>query len=94
MLTKRCCNALASFTEATGSVGVVVAFVATCGDAVAAAPRPPQAATARAVSGITAALARRVIGLLHVMSFGPEIDGRSKAGASNHAPRSPRSKTS
>ena len=38
------------------------------GDAVAAPP-PPQAATARAVSGITAALARKVMGLLRVMSL-------------------------
>jgi hypothetical protein len=41
------------------------------GDPVAAvaAPPPPQPATARAVSGIAAALARKVRGLLRIMSL-------------------------
>jgi hypothetical protein len=37
------------------------------GDAAVAAPPPPQAATVRATSGITAALARKVMGLLRVI---------------------------
>jgi hypothetical protein len=37
--------------------------------AVAAPPLPPQAATAKAVSGIAAALARNVMGLVRVMSL-------------------------
>jgi hypothetical protein len=37
--------------------------------AVAAPPPPPHAATVRATSGITAALARKVMGLLRVMSL-------------------------
>src|ERR1700751_4730433 len=53
-------------------VGVVVVVVADGvggGAAVAAAPPPPHAATARATSGITAAPARKVTGLLRVMSL-------------------------
>ena len=48
-------------------VGAVVVFDATGGEAAVAAPPPPHAATARAASGITAAPARKVIGLLRVM---------------------------
>jgi hypothetical protein len=40
-----------------------------CVAAVAALPPPPHAAMARAASGITAALARKVMGLLRVMSL-------------------------
>jgi hypothetical protein len=39
------------------------------GVAAVAAPPPPHAATDRAASGITAALARKVMGLLRVMSL-------------------------
>jgi hypothetical protein len=39
------------------------------GDAAVAAPPPPQAATDRAMSGITAAVARKLRGLLRVMWF-------------------------
>src|SRR5947207_2594979 len=49
-------------------VGVVLVLDAAGGvAAVAAPPPPPQAETARATSGITAALARKVMGLLRVM---------------------------
>jgi hypothetical protein len=63
-------------------------------DAVAAAP--PQAATARALSGISAALAREVMSLLRLMSpfrLG-SIDSRSGERSSHHATRSPRPETS
>src|ERR1700752_2763294 len=50
-------------------VVVVVADGVGGGAAVAAAPPPPHAATARAKSGITAAPARKVMGLLRVMSL-------------------------
>jgi hypothetical protein len=62
------------------------------GVAAVAAPPPPQAATARATSGITAALARKVMGLLRVMvtlSLG-SIDSRSDRWSSHHATRSAR----
>jgi hypothetical protein len=39
------------------------------GVAALAAPPPPQAATASAATGMTTALARKVIGLLRVMSL-------------------------
>jgi hypothetical protein len=48
---------------------VAEAPVAVFGVAAVAAPPPPHAATARAVSGIATALARRVMGLLRVMSL-------------------------
>jgi hypothetical protein len=49
--------------------GVVVVFDGAGGGDAVAALLPPQAATARAASGITAALARKVMGLLRVMSL-------------------------
>jgi hypothetical protein len=49
-------------------LGVVVVCVAAGGEAVAAPP-PPHAARPSAASGITAALARKVMGLLRVMSL-------------------------
>jgi hypothetical protein len=52
-----------------GVVVVVVADGAGGGAAVAAAPPPPHAVTARATSGITAAPARKVMGLLRVISL-------------------------
>ena len=52
-------------TPTVAEAPVVVFGVA----AVAALPPPPHAATARAMSGITAALARKVMGLLRLMSF-------------------------
>jgi hypothetical protein len=76
-----------------GVVDVLVAVVfdaAGGGDAVAVPP-PPQAATDRATSGITAALARNVVGLLRVIiapSVG-SVDTRSDRRWSNHATRSP-----
>jgi hypothetical protein len=48
---------------------VAEAPVAVFGVAAVAAPPPPHAATARATSGIAAALARKVMGLLRVMSL-------------------------
>jgi hypothetical protein len=64
------------------------------GDAVAALP--PQAATARAPSGITAAPATEAMSLRRLMlllRLG-SIDGRSGERASHHATRSPRPETS
>jgi hypothetical protein len=48
---------------------VAEAPVEVFGVAAVAAPPPPQAAMARAVSGISAALVRKVMGLLRVMSL-------------------------
>ena len=47
----------------------VLPLVVLGGVAAVAAPPPPHAATASALSGITAALARKVMGLLRVMSL-------------------------
>jgi hypothetical protein len=58
----------ATRTVAAGVDAGVVFDAAGGGDAVGAPP-PPQAATVRATSGITAALARKVMGLLRVMSL-------------------------
>jgi hypothetical protein len=60
-------------------VGGVVVFDAAGGGDAVAAPPPPQAATAKAASGNTAALSRKVMGLLRVMSLlrSGEIDSRS-----------------
>jgi hypothetical protein len=61
-------------------VGGVVVFAGARDDAAVAAPPLPQAATASAVTGSTAALTTTVISLVRVMSllrFG-EIDGRSQ----------------
>ena len=80
-------------TVLAGVVVVVVVVVDFAGGAaaVAALPPPPQAATVRATSGITAALARNLIGLLRVMSLLRlgSIDTRSDERLSNHATRSP-----
>jgi hypothetical protein len=76
--------------------GVVVVFDgAGAGEAVAAPP-PPHAATVRATRGITAALARKVMGLLRVMSLlrSGSNDNRSDERSSNHATRSPPPETS
>ena len=75
--------------------GVVVRVDAGRGDAVAAVPPPPQAATANAASGITAPPARKVMGLLCLMSLlrSGSIESRSNQQSSNHAARSPRPRT-
>jgi hypothetical protein len=63
------CGAAGAAGAGIVAVCVLVVFCCAGGDAaVAAPPLPPQAAMARAVSGITAALARKVIGLLRVMT--------------------------
>lgn len=60
------------------------------GDAAAAAP-PPHAAPVRAAIGITATLARKVMGLRRGMSLLRlrSINGRGNERVSNHATRSP-----
>jgi hypothetical protein len=63
-------------------------------DAVAAPP--PQAATARALSGISATLAREAMSLLRLMLLlrSGSIDSRSGERSSHRATRSPRAETS
>jgi hypothetical protein len=82
-------GALVVFAAAGGAALVVLAAA---GAAVAAAPPPPHAAIARALTGITAALARKVMGLLRVMSLlqWGSLDSCSDRRVSNPATRSPR----
>src|SRR4051794_38842031 len=65
-------------------VGVVVVFDGAGGADAVAAPPLPQAATARAVSGITAARARKGMGLLRALSL--PRGGRSTGAATSGHP--------